>query len=160
MADIGRALLAAIDSALTTEIATGALTAVKTKYVKYAEYREGQGMPPDFEGIPPTLIVDMLSISEDVISIPPIMTQKVYPVRFQIFTQNFSDATNTQAAIIIDAVEDVFLQQLFSLADWQNPVSKDYTIPADMPFESPAAGGATLIFNYVYMLDKKFMKLR
>ena len=147
MADIGRPLLAAIESLLATKMASGeSLEGIKSRYVKYTE----SDLPQEFGSVPPVLMVDMLPMSAQNVSIPACMTRKVYPVRFQIFTENAGDTTNSQAAMLIDAIEDVFYQQRFSLASIVNLISKDYTIPATAPFQAPYSGGASLVFAYEY----------
>ncbi len=147
MAEIDIDLLEAVDARLATETASGqTLEDIKQYFVKFTE----SDIPPEFGSQDPILMVDMLTMEAEVISIPPCMTEKTYPIRFRVFKEQAGDTTKKTAAELIDLVEDVFYQQSFGLSEWVDTTSKDYTQPAAPPFETPYNSGATLVITHTH----------
>ncbi len=142
MADQARAILAGIEALLVTKTAAGQDLEDIVQYDVL--YTESVSMP-EYAYSGPVLKVDMLPVSITTVSIPPCMMRKVYPVRFQVFVETAGDTSNTDAAILLDAVEDVFFQQLFSISNLMSDVTnKDYAVPS----ESPVNGGASMTITY------------
>ncbi len=148
MSDQLLTILAAIDARLTTYTATGQdLEAIKSFFVKHT----ASDVPPEFISQPPVLMVDPLPVAPVLNSIPPCSYLKPTPIRFQLYTENAGDTTNTQAATILDAIEDVFFQQKFGISTMLVDVTdKNYDIPTSAPFQSPVNGGAALTITYTY----------
>jgi len=141
-------ILSGINTRLTTYTATGQdLEAIKSFFVKHT----ASDVPPEYISQPPVLMVDPLPVSPQLNSIPPCSYIKPTAIRFQLFTENAGDTTNSQAITIIDALENVFFQQSFGLSNMLIDVTeKNYNIPASAPFQAPVNGGAALTITYTY----------
>jgi len=148
MADQLLAILAGIESRLTTYTASGqALDAIKTVFVKHT----ASSTLPDFGVVVPVLMVDPLPVALQLNSIPPCAYLKTTPIRFQLFTENTGDTTRSSAATILDALETVFFQQDFGISNMiVNVTEKNYDMPAAAPFQAPVNGGASLTITYEY----------
>lgn len=141
-------ILSGINTRLTTYTAAGQdLEDIKSFFVKHTS----SDVPPEFMSQPPVLMVDPLPVSPQLNSIPPCSYVKPTPIKFQLFTENAGDTTNSQAITIIDLIEDVFFQQKLGLSNISvDVVEKNYDIPAVAPFQSPVNGGASLTILYTY----------
>lgn len=148
MADKARTILSAINVILTAETVSGeSLEDIGSFFVKYTE----SDLPSEYGSVPPVLVVDMLPMLGENASIPACMTRKTYPVKFDIYTENAGDTTNTQAAVLLDALEDIFYQNQLSIPTLLvDIVGRNYTIPGVPPFQSPVNGGASMTINYRY----------
>lgn len=148
MSDQGVPILEGIDTRLATVTGAGqTLEDIATYYVDFSNNEK----PPDFGTAFPALLVDMLPMSGETVSIPPIMTRKTYPVRFRLYTEQAGYTRDKTGAQLIDLVEDAFFQQRFSISNLLvDFTTKNYTIPAEIPFAAQLNGGGTLILTYRY----------
>jgi len=145
MADIGRELLAAIEAILITETASGeSLEAIKSFFVLYSSSES----PPEYATVPPVLKVDMLPIIGKTITCIPHMIEKEYPIRFSFWNENQGETRDQTAAIILDAVEDIFINNRMGVSQTVDAPQKDYSIPSSPPFEAPVNGGWTMTITH------------
>lgn len=143
-----RTILAAIDSRLTALRASGqSLYGIKSHYVKYTNSDD----QPDMGSKVPALIVEVLSTTGDVVSIPACMTRMTTQVRFALLTEVAGKRQDTTAAVLLDAVFDAFWQQQLGVSNMiVNLIQKDYTLP-DLPLVAPENdGGGVLVLEYIY----------
>lgn len=147
MSDIAIDLMEAIDARVTTEREVGGLFEdIKSHFVLHTE----AGEPPEFGSRLPLLLAVMQPVSGEVISIPGCMIEKQYPVSFAVFTQNAGDTRSKTASQLIDIVEDVFIQETFSLSEWVEYGGKNYSQPTNEPFAGDWSGFAELVLTHYH----------
>jgi hypothetical protein len=147
MADIAVDLLEAINTKLKTKTASGqTLEDIQQYFVKFTE----SDVPPEYGNQNPILMVDLLPATGEIITVCGRMTEKKYPLRFTIFTEESGDTTQKTAAELIDLIEDVFALQTLNVSEWVEAAQKNYTQPAAPPFEAPYNSGASMIITHVH----------
>lgn len=149
MADYMLTILEGIDARLATYTASGqTLEDIRSYVVNY----DRSVLPQTFGSKPPILLVEQASdLDATAVSIPPIMTRKILPVRFQIFVEQANYPTDHVAASLMDLVENVFFQQQLGIANLLVDVaSRKNSIPTRSDLSRMMGGGAEMIINYRY----------
>lgn len=146
MADIAKSLLDAVKAYLTPLMASGqSLEDLYTLVVAYV----GVEIPPE-QGAPlPLLLVSLDPISATVISIPPCMTQKVYPLKMQLFVENSGDTERSEMLELLDKIEDAMYMQTFG-AEWVDPVEKNYDAVVIANYSGNWNAAGHLLYNYTH----------
>lgn len=147
MSEIAIDLLEAIDARITTEREVGGdLEDIKSHFVLHTE----AGEPPEFGSQLPCLLAIMQPVTGEKLYLSGCILNKQYPISFMIFTENAGDTTSQTASTLIDAVEDVFLQETFSLSEWIEFNGKSYGQPSNEPFAGDWSGYAELNLTHYH----------
>jgi len=146
MSDIAVSLLEAIDAKLTTETATsGTLEDVNSFFVMFT----ASDLPPDYGTVLPLIIVRMGQVTSETVSNCGRYMLKQYPVRFSVFTEDSGDKEDKSAADILDLIETAFFAQRFSLSQWVDVTSKDYSQASIAPQSGEWSGSCEMIMTHV-----------
>ena len=147
MSDITLDLLSAIESTLAVETASGGdLEDLGSYFV----LRTSSETPTEYGAANPMLIVSALTETGKTLSIPPIMTEKVLPIRFSLFTENGGDTTDDQALELIKIIDGLFWQQTYGLSEWWDFVSLDPSQTTFPAFSGDWNGRAEWICQHTY----------
>ena len=147
MSDKALAILDEIETILTTETATGeTLEDVNSFFV----LRTSADTPPEFGSLTPVLVVSLQPMTAERIFLSSPSMKKTQPVRFSLFTENAGDTEDSEAARLIDLVENVFTGETFDLSFYVETISKDYTQATIPPFSGDWNGAAELIMQHLY----------
>lgn len=147
MPDIYLDLMDAIETQLAASTVTGQpLASVRAYFVN----RTGVEVPPEFGAQTPLIVVNGGLVTSEPLTLSGCMMRKEYPISFSVYTENAGDTRKTLAATILDVIEGVFFNQNFSLSDWVDVTSKDYTQSSQAPFSGNWSGSAEIIFTHVH----------
>jgi hypothetical protein len=148
MSDIARSLLAAIDARMETLRASGqSLEDVNSHFTLYTE----ADLPPEWGIRLPAVFIKMRPIAGEVLDLAGCMTEKQYPVVWQVLTRNAGNSEKTEAAEILDLLEDGFNQRLFDLAEWMEFGGKHYQLSSPPPFSGNWNGAGELVYIYTHV---------